>query len=295
MNKLITVFTPTYNRAHLLHRGYEALLKQKDNDFLWMIVDDGSTDNTEELVNSWIKENKIEIRYIKKENGGVGTAYLSAINNCDTELMIAIDSDDYLPEDGIEIIKRVWKKKEKYDNVVGIVAIDKYFDGRVVGDLLPDVETVNLIDLLTGKYKINNGDRTDVVLTSAYREAINDSDYNDLLIYEPHNIHLIMSRKYDFLVCNECLKYIEYQPDGLTNTLYKRYIQHADNFAAIRLLYLSFENTGFMFKFKTYLHFIAECVLGKNYKLLRKAPNFLCIILLFIPGWLLAKYIIKKA
>jgi len=100
--KRITVFTPTYNRAYILNRLYESLKKQSSKSFLWLIIDDGSTDNTEELVNAWIRENIIEIRYYKQENGGKQRAHNKAVELCDTELFICVDSDDYLTENAIE-------------------------------------------------------------------------------------------------------------------------------------------------------------------------------------------------
>lgn len=159
----LTVFTPTYNRADLLVRGYEALKRQTSKDFLWMIVDDGSTDNTQSVVEHWMKETtEFEIRYIKKENGGLHTGYNTAIEHCDTELMVCVDSDDYMPDGAVEKILAFWKKEgsEKY---AGIVGLDADLNHRIIGDPLPDQKQVNLIDLLTGKYPIVNGDRKSVV------------------------------------------------------------------------------------------------------------------------------------
>lgn len=294
MNELVTVFTPTYNRKHLLPRAYEAIKRQTSKNFIWMIVDDGSTDNTDLLVKSWIDENIVKIEYIKKDNGGVGSAYVTAINNCHTELIVAVDSDDFLPDNGIELIEDIWCKNTD-PNIAGIVAIDKYLDGRVVGDLLPDVKTINLIDLLTGKYGINNGDRTDVVRTQVYKEAIQSEDYNEKLCFEPHNIHLILSKKYDFIVCNECLKIIEYQDDGLTKTLYKRYVKYAENFVLTRLLYLSLPNTNIKFKVKTYLHLCAECFLCNDLRYIKRVPSKLMFFIMLFPGFLLSLYIKAKA
>ena len=100
MNR-ITVFTPTYNRGNLLKKGYEALLHQEDKRFEWLIIDDGSQDNTKEIVEQWINEKKIDIRYIYKENGGLHTAYNLAIANINTELAVCVDSDDFLADDAI--------------------------------------------------------------------------------------------------------------------------------------------------------------------------------------------------
>ena len=91
----LTVFTPAYNRAHTLPRTYESLVKQDCKNFIWLIVDDGSTDQTEALVRKWQTENSgFEIRYIYKPNGGMHTAHNTAYENIDTELNICIDSDD---------------------------------------------------------------------------------------------------------------------------------------------------------------------------------------------------------
>ena len=84
--KLITVFTPTYNRARLLHRVYDSLVKQTNQQFKWLIIDDGSTDETKEVVEGFVQENKIEITYVYKENGGLHTGYNAAIARLDTDL-----------------------------------------------------------------------------------------------------------------------------------------------------------------------------------------------------------------
>ena len=78
MKKMLTVFTPTYNRADLLPCAYEALQRQTSSNFKWLVIDDGSTDNTKDLVESWVKENKIDITYVYKENGGLHTGYNKA-------------------------------------------------------------------------------------------------------------------------------------------------------------------------------------------------------------------------
>ena len=101
----ITVFTPAYNRAKTLPRTYSSLVKQDCKDFVWLIVDDGSTDETGELVKKWKQaDNGFEIRYIYKENGGMHTAHNTAYENIDTELNVCIDSDDCLAEGAIKKI-----------------------------------------------------------------------------------------------------------------------------------------------------------------------------------------------
>ena len=118
--KTITIFTPTYNRANTLGRTYKSLCYQTCKDFEWLIVDDGSTDNTSKLVEQWIVEADFVIRYIYKENGGLYTGYNTAYANIETELNVCIDSDDYMPNNAVEIIINHWRKygSDKYAGII---------------------------------------------------------------------------------------------------------------------------------------------------------------------------------
>ncbi len=80
-NKIqLTIFTPAYNRAHTLPRTLDSLKRQQNKNFIWLIIDDGSTDNTKELVDKWLKDDYgFEIVYIYKENGGMHTAHNVAV------------------------------------------------------------------------------------------------------------------------------------------------------------------------------------------------------------------------
>ena len=108
--KTLTIFTPAYNRARTLPRTYESLLRQTCKDFEWLVIDDGSTDGTRELVEDWIKEKKIPIRYIHQKNQGMHGAHNTAYRNISTELNTCIDSDDYMPDDAVEKIVRFWER-----------------------------------------------------------------------------------------------------------------------------------------------------------------------------------------
>lgn len=290
----LTIFTPTYNRGHLLTRAYEALKRQSVSEFIWLIVDDGSTDDTSKIVEHLIENEKnFKIQYVKKDkNEGVFSAYSVAIKKCETELMYAIDSDDMITNDGIKDILTFWEKYGS-DNYAGIVALDCFHNMAIVGDLLPAQKSINLIDLLAGKYAINNLDRADIVRTKLYREALpNDEVYDSTICFEPHNLHLEISKNYDFLVYNKPLKCIEYQADGLSNNLYKRYVLHALEFAKMRLFYMELPRTTFVFKVKTMIHYVAECMLSKQYlAIFSSNSNNIYLILAFVPGFFLSIYI----
>ena len=118
---LLTVFTPAFNRAHTLHRTYQSLVNQDCKDFLWLVIDDGSKDNTCELIKQWQQEeNGFEIRYIYKENGGMHTAHNVAYENINTELNICIDSDDILAPGAVRKISEIWKivDNKKYAGII---------------------------------------------------------------------------------------------------------------------------------------------------------------------------------
>lgn len=292
----LTVFTPAYNRADLLPRCFESMKRQTCKDFIWMVIDDGSTDGTGDLVSSWMQEDlDFEIRYYYKENGGLHTAYNEAIAHTETELTVCIDSDDYMPDDAVEKILNFWKEHGS-DAYAGIVGLDYYMDGTVVGDLLPAQKSVNLIDLLTGKYPIINGDRTNVVRTELYKRFAPMQVFPGEKNFNPHYMHLQISQEYDFLVLNENLRYVDYQPNGMTNSMLKQYFNSPNSFAEIRKLYLSFPDTSFRFRLRHAIHLVSSCILaGSLSRAIKESPRK-GVTLLAVPfGALLALYIRIKA
>lgn len=259
--KTLTVFTPTFNRRELLTRCYESMCRQTNKDFVWMIVDDGSTDDTKKFADEWKKNSDFEIRYIYKDNGGLHTAYNVAIENIDTELCVCIDSDDFMPDNAVELILNFWDKYGS-DEYAGIVGLDFNLDGKVIGDPLPNQKTVNLIDLFIGKYHIVNGDRTNVIRTELYKTVAPMKVFPNEKNFNPHYMHLQISDNYDFLVLNENLRFVDYQSDGMTNSMLKQYKSSPNSFAEIRKLYLSFSGTSLKFKIKHSIHLVSSCILA---------------------------------
>lgn len=291
----LTVFTPAYNRADLLSRCYESMKRQTCKDFIWMIIDDGSTDNTRDLVEQWIKE-KVDFRvqYYYKENGGLHTAYNEAIFHIETELCVCIDSDDYMPDDAVEKILSFWAANGS-KQVAGIVGLDYDLEGNIIGDPLPEQKTVNLIDLLVGKYPIHNGDRTNVVRTELYKKYAPMKVFPGEKNFNPHYMHLQISQEFDFLVLNENLRYVEYQPTGMSNSMLKQYYNSPNSFAEIRKLYLSFPNTKFKFKLRHSIHLVSSCILAGNAMRAIKESPCKGVTFLAIPfGAVLAFYIKAK-
>lgn len=292
----ITVFTPAYNRADLLKRCYESMCRQTNKNFIWMIIDDGSTDNTKEVVDLWmLNNNGFEIQYYYKENGGLHTAYNEAIEHIDTELCVCIDSDDYMPDNAVEIILDFWKKNGS-NEYAGIVGLDYTIDNHVIGDLLPDKKSINLINLLIGKYHIHNGDRTNVVRTELYKKVAPMISFKGERNFSPHYMHLQISKNYDFLVLNKNLRYVEYQVDGMSNSIFKQYLNSPNSFIETRKLYLSLPGISWKFKLRQSIHLVSSGIIAnKMIEVLKYIPSFGMTVLAVPCGLLLSKYIRIKA
>lgn len=293
----LTIFTPTYNRAHTLPRIYESLCRQSSKDFLWLIVDDGSTDATSALVCQWqAQRNGFEIQYIYKENGGLHTAYNAAIAELHTELAMCIDSDDWLADGAVKSVLQKWET-DGSSRVAGIEALDCYADGTIIGDMLPEQHTINLIDLLVGKYHIKNGDRKLIVRSDLYQAVAPMPTLNREKNFNPHYMHLQISLKYDFLVMNEPICVVEYQPDGMSQNIFKQYRDSPHSFAQLRRLCMQFRDAPLLFKVKNAIHYDSSCILAGNIQDIWKGSSLpLLTCSMVLPGALLSglTYILVK-
>ena len=164
---------------------------------------------------------------------------------------------------------------------------------HVIGDPLPDQKSVNLIDLLIGKYPIHNGDRKNVVRTELYKAVAPMKSFPGEKNFNPHYMHLQISKKYDFLVLNENLCYVEYQPEGMSASILKQYRNSPRSFAEIRKLYLTFRQASLKFKIRQYIHYWSSCMLAGRWCGLKNF-NPLLLILSFPAGVMLSFYIRVK-
>lgn len=289
----LTVFTPTYNRAYCLPRGYEALCRQTCKDFEWIIIDDGSTDNTRQLVESWLQaDNGFPIRYVYKENGGMYTGYNRAIAMAETELMVCVDSDDYLTDNAVEKILSFWRQHGSKE-YAGIIGLDCFESGEILGDKFPEQKSINLIDLAVGKYRLNNRDRKNVVRTDLYRSVAPMKEYPGEPDFNPHLMHLQISLNYDFLVLNEPLCVVEYQSDGMTNSIFKQYVRSPHGFRDTRLFDMSLKDAPLPYVAKKTIHYVSSCILSGE-PCISASPRKLLTVLMYPFGWLLTLYIRAK-
>lgn len=292
MSNAITVFTPTYNRAYILGKCYESLNQQTCKDFIWLIIDDGSTDNTRELVQQWQNsENGYEIQYIYKENGGLHTGYNTAIANMNTELSVCIDSDDAMPQDGIEQILKIWATVNN-DRIAGIIGLDFDQDGKLIGKLLPEEESINAATLLCIP---GMGDKKYIVRNDLLRSVAPMPVFPGEKNFNPHYYVIRLSEQYRFKPVNQCFCLVEYQPDGMTANIWRQYRNSPNSFAELRRAILQVPDMTFSYRVKTTIHYVASSILAKNWHFITQSPAKIMTILLCPLGALLALLIIFKA
>lgn len=159
----LTICTPTYNRAYCLSKLYLSLCEQTNKNFEWLIIDDGSVDETEEVVSKWIKEDgKINIRYVKKENGGKHTAINCGVETAIGDKFFIVDSDDYLIKEAVEIILEDTKKLPS-EGFAGVGYNRIFSDNSLIGETF-EGEFIDATVLDRPKYRIN-GDKAEVYFT----------------------------------------------------------------------------------------------------------------------------------
>ena len=289
--KTLTVFTPSYNRAYTLHKCYESLLRQTSKDFTWLIVDDGSSDNTKELVDSWINENKIEINYIYQENQGMHGAHNTAYKNIKTELNVCIDSDDYMPDDAVEKIISFWNINKRSD-LAGIMALDAYTDGKVIGDRFPSVLKESTYFNIYNKYGLK-GDKKLIYrseLTTQYPYPIFEGEKYVSLAYK----YAKLDSKYKLALMNEVVCNVEYMEDGSSLNMLKQYRRNPKGFAFIRIDNMKNPNASLNFKFKECIHYVSSNFISKNKNYLKESPCKILTILAIPVGYVLYRYIMKN-
>ena len=305
----LTVFTPAYNRAHTIGRTYESLCRQTCKDFEWLVVDDGSTDNTRELVRSWLQDIQdtddkgmtfeghsqegIRVRYIWKENGGLHTGYNTAYANTDTELCVCVDSDDWMPDDAVEKILNCWREKGS-GRYAGIMGLDFDTKGQPLGGYFPDeIDEIYLFD----KYSkgIHRADTKEVMRTELMKTVAPQVGFEGEKNFNPVYMLLQVCDDYPLIVLNENLCIVEYQQDdSMSRSIYNQYLNSPRSFAKLRLLEMKLKRNTLLHRFRAAVHYISSCVIAKDENWLRQAPNKFLVLSAAPLGYVLSRYIIYK-
>ena len=254
MKSLVTIITPTYNRAENLQVLYESLLIQTNKSFVWLIVDDGSKDDTQTVVDSYIKEEKLKISYFRKENGGKHTALNLGIKNTETPLVIIVDSDDTLTEDAVEIINTYYRKYKNTSNLCGFSFLKRFADGRINGKLfVPDEKIGSYIECRVNGNDMN-ADKAEVFFTDRLKEFPFPEFKGEKFLGEDI-IWARISGKYKMVHINKAIYIAEYLENGLTRNRRANNIKSPNGCVLRANEYLNSE-VNFIFREKCALQYL---------------------------------------
>lgn len=288
--KTLTIFTATYNRGYCLHQVYESLLRQSDSNFIWMIIDDGSTDNTNSLAQHWIKENKIEIQYIHQENKGMNWAHNTAYSNLKTPWNVSIDSDDYMPDNAVEsILKNIQNLDSKF---AGIVGLDSDFKGNLIGTKFPENLKQSTLSDLYHKYDVK-GDKKIVYRTEIVQKYAPYPIIEGEKFIPPGYLYRLIDQDYVLQPINEIFVIVNYQKDGFTKNMFSLYRNNPRGFALHRILKINLSSNS-KERFKNMVHLVSCSVFAKDIHYLKqtKSPFLIATALPF--GLILNAYIRLK-
>lgn len=223
----LSIFTPTYNRGYILPRLYQSLCKQTLKDFEWVIVNDGSADDTVHLVNKWIEEDIIRIRLISQDNMGKSNAHNKGVIESTGKLFVCVDSDDYLSENAVEELYLNWKDRSNY---IGILAFRKHGDGTPITKMKSQIKSTTLKDAYR-RYGLR-GDTMLVYRTEIIKKYQFPYIKGEKFIPEGY-LYNKLDREGELLVLRKYLYICDYLDDGYTKNVdkliydnYKGYVVH---------------------------------------------------------------------
>ncbi len=209
----LTVFTPTFNRAYVLGKLYESLKGQTNKEFIWLIVDDGSTDHTPGMISEWKEEGIIDIRYYYQHNQGKSMAHNYAVRSCVTDWFTCVDSDDYLTDDAVDVILNQISKDHDY---IGYVYMRKHEDGSAISKWPDNLMNSTLKDAYK-RYKAT-GDTMLVYRTELLKKCEFPFFKGERFVPESY-VYDQLDAFGEMKFIHQAIYVCEYLPDGYTNSM----------------------------------------------------------------------------
>ena len=290
--KTLAIVTPTYNRANLLHIAYQSLEDQTSKDFVWYIVDDGSSDNTQQVVADIIDKASFKVIYHKKKNGGKHSALNSAYSLLNEELTLILDSDDALTENAVETVLRdyISIKEDKTICGLGYLRLDKSSNQTIGVPYTAD----GIIDTFTNQ-RINNntwGDKCEVFKSEILKKYPFPEFEGENFVSESV-VWCKMSLDYKMKFMNKGVYICDYQTGGLSDGVHKRLFNNPKGASAC---YLSMSSKQVKLKYRikytiayTVYSLAAKIKLKHQFK---QISSKLLYMLTFLPSWFI--YLRKK-
>lgn len=289
MKKMMTIVTPTYNRAYTLEKCYNSLCNQTNKRFIWMVIDDGSTDTTEELIEKLIEKKEVEIKYYKKENGGKASSLNFAIDKVNTEYCTCLDSDEYFSNDAIEIALNNLETIKDNKNICGILALRRNKEGNVLGGKeIPD--EVNFIKYIEINDKYNIVSEVICFYKTEVLKKYKFPNFENENFVSPAFVQYEITKEHKYKVFRKPIVFCEYLEDGLTKNKNKVIRKNPKGYLAVKRL--SFElSQNIIKKIKHGIMYGAVSILDKDKGMISKSPNKLMSIILYPISYFV--YIIK--
>lgn len=280
---VITILTPTYNRGYTLERLYNSLMRQTKKEFEWLIVDDGSEDDTKQLVQGYIDQRVIPIRYIYQNNGGKHRAINTGIKNITNPLTFIVDSDDYLLDNAIEEILKVYDKYSSDKSICGFSFLRCFPDLSINGPKFMENEYISDYISCRLNEKIK-GDKAEVYRTECLREFPFLEVVGEKFLFEDY-VWIQMAEKYKTVHYNIPIYVGDYLSDGLTRNISKvKYKSPIGMMERGRIM--CSRNCILSARFKGMIHYIAYGTLAKKklYELFSRIPYKALFVLSVLPG-----------
>lgn len=288
MNKsiILTVFTSSYNRGHLLNRLYTSLQRQSVNCFEWIIIDDGSTDNTEEIIKQWLKENTtFPIRYIKKQNGGKARAINDGVRLAQGKYFFIVDSDDYLSTDAIECLIKWFSKLPKQSHFIGVSGVKQNINDKKNRIKIPVNSYIDDSNINRIKYGLE-ADMAEAFFTEKLKQYSFSVWPNEKFLPESVVWDQMALDGYILRWHNKVIYYCEYLEGGLTQSSWKLLKNSPMGYAQMFLKKLAYIHDTKL-RINYMLQFISCCCLAHEYHYILKCHDRK-IIFLFPFGFLLS-------
>lgn len=264
----VTVFTPTYNRDYIIENLYRSLQRQSFNNFEWLVIDDGSSDNTEKLFKKWTNEkNDFEIRYYKKENGGKHRAINYALDKARGELFFTVDSDDYLTDDALYKVNNWENSLDKNKKFAGIVANIGYDKDKTINNFFKeeylDLDLLQRYNYTENSKKVLDGERAYIFYTNIHRQYKYPEFDGEKFMTEAVVWNRMAHDGYLVRYYNDIIWVFEYLDDGLTKAGNKLFLENPRGYTLWLKEKVEFQTNSKKELFK--LYYILYCEFYKRY------------------------------
>ena len=286
----ISILTPTFNRAKLLDKLYTSILINSNNsncDVEWLIMDDGSTDNTRIIVDTYIKENIINVQYFYQENSGKMSAINELVKRCTGDLILECDSDDYLVPETFKIIEDALVQCKDMANIYAMAFLKYDQNGNNMGNNFPeDNYESSMFDLY---FKEGITGEKALVFNSSIRKKFKYRLENGEKFVTEARLHHEMDLHYNIRCFNKKIMICEYKDDGYSKNINKLFIQNPKGYYEYfkEIFNQDMHDVTFSKRLYIYKHYILFAVLAKQKHAIKNVKgtfNKIAVTLLYLPG-----------